>query len=325
MGVLTSIGDMAKAMQDVEKMAKKMNAIKPSELKEYIDSVIKELALFCDCVETMTSTDRSFVRTKLMESKTKINKQYEAFVTELDGNAMRDEKNNMFSSFTYASRALIETLNYIIDNVDTLFNDKAITLYNTRISQVGVIGLIQQAAIVGMFNNYMLTNVTAVAVPGITIYPYREVYIEKNNDKVVTIVNDIYSRSGSFMFLNGIGELKKRNLDMFILDEDGKSNDKDLPYDSIPTGMKNTFVAGIFGLNIFRWLGETWASFRHQKYTKLQAEREWLATHTALLKMAAGNVDQDSEEYRRNVAIINKYNEMIAKIDQQLAKYFTED
>ncbi len=325
MGILSSLDTIKQQMTEIEQQAKKFNNIKPAEFREYIDTVSRELAIFCDGIETMTTEDRTFVRNKLIESKSNVYRQYNDYVSVLTGNAMRDEKNSMFASMTYASHTLMETCAYISDNVEELFNDKNINLYNTRISQVGILGVLRNANICATYFNYMLVEITAATVKGITSYPYRSDYITKNQDTVINNINNIYGKTGSFSFLADIKEMKKQNLDMFVLDSDGKSNAEDIPYDSLPVNMKSNFIAGMFGLNFFRWMGETWASFRHHKFTKMQAEREWIATHVNLLKMASSRMDPDSKEYQRNVAIIEKYNKMIAKLDKKLATYFTED
>lgn len=318
-------GSFGQKIADIEKMAKKFNTIKPADFKEYVDTTRRELLIFCDSVESMTSTDRASIREQLLNSKSKVNQQYEDFVNHLRDTALRDEKKNMFSALTACSRALAGSLDYIIDNTETLFNDKAINLYNTRVSQVGIMGVIHYATVTAKFATFMMANVTAAIVKDITLYPYRTVYVDKNMETVSSVVNDVYKKTGYFAFLNGIGELKKRNLDAFILDDDGKSNSENVPYDSLPLPMKNTFIAGLFGLNIFRWIGETWNSVRHAKYMKLQQEREWMVTHVNLMKMVAARMDPNSEEYRKKIAIIEKYNEMIAKLDQKLNDYFKED
>ena len=309
----------------LEISAKKLNEIKPSELREYLDTINAELAIFCDSVENSTSQDLQFMRLQLVNANNETTKQYNSFVEKLTSTALRDEKNKMFSAMIYACRSLMETIKYIDDNVETLFNDKNITLYNTRVSQVGIIGIMHYAAITAMFVNYLFSNINACVVKGLTIYPYRTVYITKNSDVVSTVVNDVYRRTGIFSYLNGIGELKKRNLDEFILTDDGKSNADNLPYDSIPIPIKSTFIAGLFGLNIFRWIGETWNLFRHSKFIKMQAEREWMSSHVDVLKMTAARVDPDSAEYQKKIAIIKKYDEMIARLDAKLGKYFKED
>lgn len=325
MGLLSSLDTIKQRMTEVERQAKKFNNIKPAEFREYIDTLSRELSIFCDGVETMTTDDRNYVRTRLIESKSMVYQHYNNYVSELSGNAMRDEKNSMFASMTYSAHALMETCAYISDNVEDLFNDKVINLYNTRISQVGILGVLRNANICASYFNYMLVEVTAATVKGLTSYPYRLEYIVKNQAATINNVNNIYGKSGSFSFLADIKEMKKRNLDMFVLDSDGKSNAADLPYDSLPIDVKSNFISGLFGLNFFRWLGETWASVRHHQFTKMQAEREWVSTHVNLLKMASAKMDPDSKEYQRNIAIIEKYNKMIAKLDKKLATYFTED
>jgi hypothetical protein len=122
-----------------------------------------------------------------------------------------------------------------------------------------------------------------------------------------------------------ISELDKagRNNDVNLIGDDNTANLGFVQTTSYTPMMRNLFTTGArsFVHVIFQSLGELWNLIKNHKYTKAKKEKEWMEAHVALLKLQLQGVDPNSDEYRKQVQIIESYNEMIAELDQKIAQY----
>lgn len=255
---------------------------------------------------------------------------YNNYKNRLLGKAKSDEEKSIFTSLLKTITAHINVLEVIEDHGETLFDSKILTFQNTNVSQVIVMGVVYDAEMLAMYANCLINAIVIDLVPALTYSPkYRVRYMERHFQEAVNVTNDVYSNKPRFRN-NGKGiidivikDLKKNNVDVNIVGDDNKNNLKMIKVGKISNGANQNFIGGLFGLNIFRYIGEVWNNYKHSKYLKQKNEKEWMETQIALLAL---ELDESDDEIRKAklAKIIENYQAQLAKLDRKIQEYLED-
>lgn len=242
----------------------------------------------------------------------------------------KDDLNVAFSSYT----ALCLTYKKIIEqfnrSFDKWFNNPKMTVYSTKMSQLVIFGMIDEAKLFCKYTTSLFSfvvyeisqhnNISELQEPK----KYRKMLIL---DKADTFVTNCIRRlsDNPYVFSDDMDKASK-DIDINITTEDGDTNMGFVDPARIPASLRHSITIGAKGFvyNIFRWIGEQWVMHKHIKYLKQKKEKEWIEAHVALLQMDLQGKDPNSDEYRKLVNIIDSYNEQISDLDQKISEYEQE-
>ncbi len=307
----------------------KMNTINKEDFKENLLMLIERLNNLQTTLAAFSMQDRQVIANKIYKaSNDRNNLACNAYVTIAKGIGRNDLK-IAFDSFTYITKHYIGALESIERNTANTFKDKAITVYNAKLSQVAIMGVIEEAETFVDFTVYLIDNISYEICEnnGVKELPmpkkYRIQKIQKHMADFIQICKNRMASNASVI----TAEIDKvsRNLDVQLIDDNNSPNTGFIQFEKYSPVVRNFMQTGARKFVIFRWLGEQWNIIKHSRYLKAKKEKEWMESHVALLKLQLQNVDPNSEEYRKQVKIIAAYDEMIAGIDQKIDAYLNED
>lgn len=242
----------------------------------------------------------------------------------------RDDLNVAFSSYT----ALCLTYKKIIEqfnrSFDKWFNNPKMTIYSTKMSQVVIFGMIDEAKLFCKYTTSLFSFVTFEITQHNNISELQEpkkyrrmLIVDKANQFTTNCIRRL--ADNPYVFSDDMDKAS-RDIDINITTETGETNMGFVNPANIPASLRHSLVIGSksFVINIFRWIGEQWVMHKHVKYLKQRKEKEWMEAHVALLQMDLQGKDPNSDEYRKLVSVIDNYNEQIADLDQKIAEYEQE-
>ena len=242
----------------------------------------------------------------------------------------RDDMNSAWSSYIALCLSYKKIVGQFTRSLDKWFDAPKISVYNTKLSQVVVYGMLDEAELFCKYTTSLFSfvvfeltqhnNISELQEPK----KYRKMLIVDKCDTFT--MNSIRRLSDNpFVFADDM-EKAKDDIDVNIVDQDGHSAMGFVNPANIPASLRHSIGIGSKSLvmNIFRWMGEQWILHKHLKYLRQRKEKEWMEAHVALLQMDLQNKDPNSDEYRKLVAVIDNYNEQIAALDQKLAAYEEE-
>ena len=307
----------------------KMNTINKDDFKENILMLIERLTNLQQMFAAFSPQDRIVMADKIYKaSNDRNNLACNAYVT-IAKSIGRNDLKSAFESFSYITMHYIKALETIERNTSNTFKDKAITVYNTKLSQVAIMGVIEEAETFADFTVYLIDNISYEICEnnGVKELPmtkrYRIQKIQKYLTEYIQICKNRMSSNAS-VITSEIDRVKN-NLDVNLVDENNNPNTGFMQFEKYSPVVRNFMQTGARKFIIFRWLGEQWNIIKHSRYLKAKKEKEWLESHVALLKLQLQNVDPNSDEYRKQVKIISAYDEMIAGIDQKIDAYLNEE
>ncbi len=220
---------------------------------------------------------------------------------------------------TLASYATI--LDEVAKNVDSLFQNKSINMFNSKVSHAVIFGMMSDAEMFSKFTDWYVIQFMSDYVPGLpTTLPYQQKYLEAAVKVVPGIMNAIINNRAKSSFVSAVLNYKNGGSDVLLVNGDNKSNAK---FTKIAGGVTpDDISAGARGLGIFKKIGDWFVSYKDDKMRRLRSERELMQARVQLLKLQMDNVDKESPEYKKQVKIIENYMAIIARLDQKLDKYY---
>ena len=233
--------------------------------------------------------------------------------------AQRANNERFLGAFHDTLLGLIVILDEINANIDLLFADKAIAVYNTKISQVAIFGMINNAKIASEFvTDYIALfmsdrNSGLYAPVPATIKKLRE-----NASEFAAIINRVIGGKLSKSFVAAIKKYRNGGSDTNIVSSNNTSNAKFARLNTEVT--EADMLAGAKGLKIFKIIGDFFVDRADTKIRKLRAEREVLSARAQLLQLELSGIDPQSPEYKRQVEIIKNYQKLIDRLNQKLDK-----
>ena len=327
--VLDFVKDLGQAIMREIAPGKKMNTINKEDFKENLLMLVERLNNLQNTFAAFSPQDRIAMADKIYKaSNDRNNLACNAYVT-IAKAIGRNDLRSAFESFSYITKHYITALETIDRNTANLFKDKAITVYNTKLSQVAVLGVVEEAETFVDFTVYLIDNISYEICEnnGVKELPmpkkYRIQKIQKYLQDYIGICKNRMASTAA-VITSEIDKVKN-SLDVNLIDENNVPNVGFIQSDKYSPLTRNLIQIGARKFIIFRWLGEQWNIIKHSRYLKAKKEKEWMESHVALLKLQLQNIDPNSEEYRKQVKIISAYDEMIAGLDQKIDAYLTED
>ncbi len=305
----------------------RLKNIKPEAFKEQMLLLQDRLNTFIKCIETMTETDRYTFANRIQEAAALSNNTNCAtYMNIVNTIGSLHDRKCAFDSFVNVSNVMIQILQSIESHLGTFIQEKALNIYNVKLSHIVLFGIIDDATTYAEYCSFLLDGINGelTTVNGkyreLGIQPkYRFEFLKTQKDNIIALMIDVIKKSGKYGYLSHIDDIKKADLP--LVDNENKPNTTFMDPRRISSPGMILIKKGLSGIGIFRWLGEQWNLFRHASYLKAEKEKEWLEAHVALLKLELANVDHNDERYRKLVKIIESYNEMITSVDRKIDEY----
>lgn len=310
------------SLADSIKKAVQAKPIKKDSVVERVEVTIKSLRVAINCTNAFTPSDRKTLGLKVqaLPSNAVANSVYTAYKKQLVGPALASENKLFMDSMIYSANQLADILELINKDINQLIAENAITIYNTKLSHLVIFSILGQAQ---MFADFMMYFIDAIGhdigQESIPIAKYRVAFMSNNVSAAASVATQLAGKRGSYMFLATITEMKKTNSDILIVDENDQPTSQFVQ--NIPEFAKSAIASGK-GRAVFHWLGQKWMLFKHSYYMRREKDKEWMEARVALLKLQMDGMDPNSEEYQKLKAIVDSYNEQIAKADAAIAAYY---
>lgn len=327
--VLDFVKELGQAIMKEIAPGSKMNTINKEDFKENLLMLIERLGNLQTTFTAFSPQDRVTLADKIYKaSNDRNNLACNAYVAVAKGIGRNDLK-SAFDSFTYITSHYIKALETIERNTANSFKDKAITVYNAKLSQVAIMGVIEEAETFVDFTVYLIDNISYEICEnnGVKELPIPKKYRIQKIQKYLTDYIQICKNrmaSNAAVITSEIDKVRN-NLDVNLIDDNNNPNTGFIQSERYSPLTRNFIQTGVRRFVVFRWLGEQWNLIKHSRYLKAKKEKEWMESHVALLKLQLQNVDPNSPEYRKQVKIIAAYDEMIAGLDQKIDAYLNED
>ena len=314
----TSVADVVNAE------SKKMRKITKEAFNENINLTINQLSNFSAAVNNFQGSDLALLTKRIREAGAVPANVFSATYLAI-GKELHDTK-QAFELFDTTANNVINILSMLERNCNVIFTDKFITIFNTKLSQAAVFNILTQSMIFANYCSYMFDGITYELIVNDGEHElnqpkaYRYEYIKANQVFVIEMLRLGGLSSGANTIIRALDDLRKTGA-VNIVDSNGTTL-ADIENRTKHSGL---FKGLAFGISfVFRYFAEWSVLIKNLKYQKMVQEREWLQNHTDLLKLQLSGVDPNSDEYRKMVNIINTYNEMIAKLDQQINDYLAD-
>ena len=243
---------------------------------------------------------------------------------QINGQLLTAAKKSMESKFLGAFQdtlsGLYLVLNQCIDNIDTLFADKNITIYNTKISHVAIFGMMQSARVFGQFVTdyialFMSDRSDALFKPA----KYTLESLKSHVPEVTDTINRTIGGQLDKSFVQAIKKYHASGSDIGVVNSESKSTVQFARLNNDVTD--GDIKAGAKGLAIFKFIGDWFVSLADAKRRKLIAERDQLDARAQLLQLELNGVTTDSPEYKKYATIIKNYQALIDRLNAKIAKY----
>lgn len=307
-----------------------MKAMKKEDLEAFLKDNMQEHQHVASALKTLSEPEMKNwllerVRPKLKTTHSRSKDVYDNYCKLLTGKASSMEAKYPFSSLTSVNETYVKILREIYTNIDKVLEQENVTIYDVRMSQLAVLGILRQSDLVLTFTCYLFSFMTRVVSGDISNIPRnRDVFLVENANVVAKIVNNVTNKMANYSFLSEVDQLRRRQSDIVL----GATKGFDfLPYvarNNFSVSLLDNLMTALSCLNFFSAAMDAWDDYRISRYERNKEIREWLSTHVALLKMDLANTDPDSPEYVRLQSIINAYDDKIAEYDKAIADFEQE-
>jgi hypothetical protein len=251
-------------------------------------------------------------------SSMKIYNQIYAGLTSAGQKAMKER---FLGAFVDTLAGLTAILNETVNNIDALYTEKVITIYNTKVSQVAVIGMIHSARVFSTFVTNFIDQMMSDRSASL-FKPAAYVTEELRNDlpTVIALINRVIGGQLSKSFVKAIIKYRASGVDTSIVNQDNKVTvqfariNNDVTESDIMAGSK-----GLIGLS--KWIGDLFVDVADIRLRLLRSQREQIQARVQLLQLELDGSDENSAEYKHQVEVIKNYQRLIDRLNQKLAKY----
>lgn len=242
----------------------------------------------------------------------------------LRANAKNSMEQRFLGAFSDTVDALILILENLSSNIDKFFTGPKLTIYNTKISQVAIIGMMENAKNFSEFVTKYIAMFMADRNPKLDKpEKYVEKYLADNFQMACELMNRVINNHLGKTFTNAILKYRNGGSDITVVNSENKTS---VQFTKITTEVTESDIqAGAKGFKIFRWIGNLFVDRADKKNRKRVAEREQLQARARLLQLELDGMDPESPEYQRLVKIIANYQKQIDRLNQEIAKYEEED
>lgn len=321
---MSIVQDLTVGLRQIFAKKSQATIITKRDLNERVDTVSNALKTIIDIPLTIGPKYLIKISEDIKADKTKdpFFDAYKEFVGGFQQRASQYERvNAMITAFEVAQR-LHSTLSHLRPKIDKYFEDK-VNINNARFSHMAILGVVDICEIYAEFVVNLYQGIFCTVTKDTKELPkYRIDYVKANMAMCTAVVNKVYDRTGPVAFESSLVEIRNANNDIPIMNEDGLPNVQFLNEARI--GLTTANLLGISLQNPFLVLGKFYADWQKYRIVKIERQREWMESRTALVKMSMDGVDKDSPEYLKLQKTVAYYEEKITQIDRKLAKYYEE-
>lgn len=325
MGLIEStfMAELAEAIQKEAASGSRMKTITKENFKEHMALLLERVTNFATILKNMPTSDKELLAKQIYQNSKQANIGCAAYVV-IAKTVGKADLRVAFSSFEFVANYYINLLSAFNRNMDRIFQHKGINIFNVKVSHIAIVGLVCEIDQYVDISTALLDMITYEICGRNSVHElsepkrYRSLLVQNNIDFLTKVLKTRTAKTAA----DTINDFNKQQAeDITLLTEHSESNVGFIRPENYSNDMKSYIQSGARRFIIFRWLGEQWNIIKHARYLKIKKEREWLEAHVALLQMELHNVDPDSEKYRQQVKVIDSYNQMIANLDEKIAKY----
>lgn len=249
---------------------------------------------------------------------------YDRYMKGLSSSASALERKCFLGSLKTINKDIVPILEEILKNIDSFMENDKVELYETRMSQLAVLGICRDSTRVATFTQYLYTYLIRVTNDTYGDIPrYREEYMLDNVDKVSKIVSNFVDRKGYYNFNQDMVKIKRQNADL-ILGANGKFS-----FNQYIGSVRNFYTADILDailsalscLNLYDHVMNFIDDYKLERNQRNKETKAWLETHVAMLRMELAEKDKSSKEYARLENIIKAYDAKITEYDEAIQAF----
>lgn len=249
---------------------------------------------------------------------------YDRYSKGLSSSASALERKCFLSSLKVINKDIIPVLNGILNNIDSFIENDKVELYETKMSQLAILGICRDSTCIATFTQYLYTYLIRVTSNMYDDIPrYREEYMLDNVDKVSKIVSNFCDRKGYYNFNQDMTKIKRQNADL-ILGANGKFS-----FNQYIGSVRNFYTADILDsilsalscLNLYDHVMNFIDDYKLERDNRNKETKEWLETHVAVLRMELEEKDKSSKEYAKLENIIKAYDAKITEYDEAIQAF----
>lgn len=249
---------------------------------------------------------------------------YDRYNKGLSSSASALERKCFLSSLEVINNDIIPVLNAILNNIDSFIENDKVELYETKMSQLAILGICRDSTCIATFTQYLYTYLIRVTSNTYDDIPrYREEYMLDNVDKVSKIVSNFCDRKGYYNFNQDMTKIKRQNADL-ILGANGKFS-----FNQYIGSVRNFYTADILDsilsalscLNLYDHVMNFIDDYKLERDNRNKETKEWLETHVAVLRMELEEKDKSSKEYAKLENIIKAYDAKITEYDEAIQAF----
>lgn len=264
------------------------------------------------------------VRANLRNDKSGVITAYYKMCSGYQGKA-KSADSVFFGALIKANKEMVKVLEMLIKNSNQLFDDKFISIDNTKVSNILVVSIVKQSTMLADYSNHVfgeLCNMTrrdSYVVP-----PYKIKFILENGTRVTNVVNNLLAKENSYHFMRDLERFRKENNDLLVY-----ANGNVFTNFINQVKMLDPFgsMSGFFipSLNFIAYISRVIDDYNHDRYLEYKTTHEWLVAHCAVLQYDLQDMDPNSPEYQKMLKVIKNYEQEIAKYHQKMDDYLDEE
>ena len=315
----------------VNQMVKNGTATKCMKREELIDfasrtaTVIKShLQFFSDLAGSAAKMQEGVLSARKANTKNAFMNAWNAVYGGLTGVAKMRMEKNFCGAIVDASAAMASLLDDVVINVDKLFADKSINLYNTKISHVAIYGMIDRAEAVACFDEMLIAAyLESKDAENFKLTKGQSACLAEGCSAMAETCNMMINGKVGKTFAAAIQRYKSSGNDVNVVTADNQAAGQFAKLDSTVT--ESDVSAGCKGLWIFRWIGDKIVDMLDNRARKQRILREQHKARVEFLQMELEGLDTNSERYKKLVKAIKFYQDEINRLNQKLDEYYSED
>lgn len=243
---------------------------------------------------------------------------YDQYVKALSPMGRRLEADALLSSIYQTALAAITDHEKLRDNFASLFNqgtDAAqVQMEQLKLTHAAIFGYINLTSLMCDWFCFFVGGIIGQPDEALRTPAYRDQIIRTSAGTVASFVNGVLARGSTKSIIDVISDIRSKG-DLVMYSESA-ALDTYANINDYPSAMQ--FFGSFQPIMFFHDRLTMWA---YNKYKRNQVMRDWLITKVAVLRMDMANVDPNSAEYQKKLAMLNKYSAYIAELDKKISAY----
>ena len=332
MGIVNVFQALGSALINHTKDKAQMQSLRKDDVITILEQNIEMHKANAEALNVMSSQEMNSwmlkVTQALNDTPGKSRDVYDRYCKGLSSAASSLERKCFLSSLKVINVDIIPVLNEILKNIDSFMENDKVELYETKMSQLAILGICRDSTRIATFTQYLYTYLIRVTSDTHDDIPrYREEYMLDNVDRVSKIVSNFCDRKGYYNFNQDMTKIKRQNADL-ILGANGKFS-----FNQYIGSVRNFYTADILDsimsalscLNLYDHVMNFIDDYKLERNNRNKETKEWLETHVAVLRMELAEKDKSSKEYAKLENIIKAYDAKITEYDEAIQAFENGD